>query len=133
METYKIAKQFAEANRLPRAYKYDFFLREFDDMVEVVGLVEEGITSHLKLPALIAAKPLKKTIGALHANPVGLRSAKHRVAEPLNTTKQSCFLKIRPSALYKAFEARWAGRLQPLLSWLKSLKIMLTIPMRALN
>jgi hypothetical protein len=41
METSKIAKQFAEANRLPRAYKYDFFLREFDNMVEVVGLIED--------------------------------------------------------------------------------------------
>jgi hypothetical protein len=41
METSKIAKQFAEANRLPRACKYDFFLREFYDMVEVVGLIED--------------------------------------------------------------------------------------------
>jgi hypothetical protein len=41
MNTYKIAKQIAETLKMPRAYKYDLFLREFDNMVEVVGLVDD--------------------------------------------------------------------------------------------
>ena len=41
MNTYKIAKQIAETLKLPRAYKYDLFLREFDNVVEVVGLVDD--------------------------------------------------------------------------------------------
>lgn len=41
MNTYKIAKQIAETLGLPKAVKYDLFLREFDDMVELVGLVED--------------------------------------------------------------------------------------------
>jgi hypothetical protein len=41
MNTYKIAKQIAEQLKLPRAYKYDLFLRNFDNMVEVVGLVDD--------------------------------------------------------------------------------------------
>ena len=41
MNTYKIAKQIAETLRMPRAYKYDLFLREFDNVVEVVGLVDD--------------------------------------------------------------------------------------------
>jgi hypothetical protein len=41
MNTSKIAKQIAETNGLTKAVKYDLFLREFDNMVELVGLVEE--------------------------------------------------------------------------------------------
>jgi hypothetical protein len=41
MNTYKIAKQIAEVLGLPRAVKYDLFLREFDGMVELVGLIED--------------------------------------------------------------------------------------------
>lgn len=41
MNTNKLAKQIAIDNKLPRAYKYDLFLREFDNMVEVVGLVDD--------------------------------------------------------------------------------------------
>ena len=41
MNTNKLAKQIAFDNKLPRAYKYDLFLREFDNMVEVVGLVDD--------------------------------------------------------------------------------------------
>ena len=38
----KIAKQLAEANpKLPKAYKYDLALREFDDKVELIGLVDD--------------------------------------------------------------------------------------------
>lgn len=39
MNTSKIAKQIAETNGLTKAVKYDLFLREFDNMVELVGLV----------------------------------------------------------------------------------------------
>ena len=41
MNTSKIAKQIAETNGRPKAVKYDLFLREFDNMVELVGLVED--------------------------------------------------------------------------------------------
>lgn len=41
MNTYKIAKQIAEELKLPRAVKYDLFLRDYDNMVEVVGLVDD--------------------------------------------------------------------------------------------
>ena len=41
MNTNKIAKQIAEELRLPRAVKYDLFLRDYDNMVEVVGLVDD--------------------------------------------------------------------------------------------
>lgn len=41
MNTNKLAKQIAEKFKLPRAYKYDLFLREFDNMVEVIGLVDD--------------------------------------------------------------------------------------------
>lgn len=41
MNTFKIAKQIAEQEKFPRAIKYDLFLREFDNKVEVVGLVED--------------------------------------------------------------------------------------------
>lgn len=41
MNTSKLAKQIAEELKLPRAFKYDLFLRDYDNMVEVVGLVED--------------------------------------------------------------------------------------------
>ena len=38
----KVAKQLAEANpKLPKAYKYDLSLREFDNKVELIGLVDD--------------------------------------------------------------------------------------------
>jgi hypothetical protein len=38
----KVAKQLAESNsKLPKAYKYDLFMRDFDDKVELVGLVDD--------------------------------------------------------------------------------------------
>ena len=38
----KIAKQLAEANsKLSKTYKYDIFMREFDNMVELIGLVDD--------------------------------------------------------------------------------------------
>jgi hypothetical protein len=41
MNTRDIAKKLAVENKLFRAEKYDLFLREFDNQVEVVGLVQD--------------------------------------------------------------------------------------------
>lgn len=41
MNTSRLAKQIAEQLKLPRAFRYDLFLRDYDNMVEVVGLVED--------------------------------------------------------------------------------------------
>jgi hypothetical protein len=41
MNTQKIAKQIAISLGLHRSYDYDLFLREYDNMVEVVGLVDD--------------------------------------------------------------------------------------------
>ena len=40
IDTSKLAYKLAVANNL-QAYKYDLFLREFDNMVELVGLVND--------------------------------------------------------------------------------------------
>ena len=38
----KVAKQLAESNpKLPKAYKYDLALRDFDNKVELIGLVDD--------------------------------------------------------------------------------------------
>ena len=38
----KLARQLAEKNsKIPKAYKYDVVLREFDNMVELIGLVDD--------------------------------------------------------------------------------------------
>lgn len=38
----KVAKQLAEANsKLPKAYKYDLSMREFDNKIELIGLVDD--------------------------------------------------------------------------------------------
>ena len=41
VNTSKIAKEFAEKNSYPRAYKYDLSLREYDNKVELIGLVQD--------------------------------------------------------------------------------------------
>jgi hypothetical protein len=41
MNIREIAKKLAIDNKLPRADKYDLFLREFDNMVELIGLVND--------------------------------------------------------------------------------------------
>lgn len=41
MNTSRLAKQIAEQLKLPRAFRYDLFLRDYDNMVELVGLVED--------------------------------------------------------------------------------------------
>jgi hypothetical protein len=38
----KVAKQLAEANpKLNKAYKYDLVMREFDNKIELIGLVDD--------------------------------------------------------------------------------------------
>ncbi len=38
----KVAKQLAEANaKIPKAYKYDLVMREFDNKIELIGLVDD--------------------------------------------------------------------------------------------
>lgn len=37
----ELAKKMAIENKLPRADRYDLFLREYDNMVELVGLVPD--------------------------------------------------------------------------------------------
>jgi hypothetical protein len=45
MNTREIAKKLAIEYKLPRADKYDLFLREYDNMVEVIGLVQDPTQS----------------------------------------------------------------------------------------
>lgn len=41
MNTRELAKKLAVEYKMPRADRYDLFLREFDNMVEVVGWVQD--------------------------------------------------------------------------------------------
>jgi len=41
MNIRELAKKLAIDKKLPRADKYDLFLRDFDNMVELVGLVQD--------------------------------------------------------------------------------------------
>jgi hypothetical protein len=41
MNTREIAKKLAIENKMPRAERYDLFLREFDNMVEVIGWMQD--------------------------------------------------------------------------------------------
>ena len=41
MNLREIAKRLAIENKMPRAEKYDMVLREFDNMVEIVGWVQD--------------------------------------------------------------------------------------------
>jgi len=41
MNIRELAKKMAFEHKLPRAEKYDLFLREFDNMVEVVGWMQD--------------------------------------------------------------------------------------------
>jgi hypothetical protein len=41
MNVRELAKKMAVENKLPRAEKYDLVLREFDNMVELVGFVQD--------------------------------------------------------------------------------------------
>ena len=39
------AKNIATAKKLPRAFKYDLHVREYDELVEVVGLIDDPTLS----------------------------------------------------------------------------------------
>ncbi len=41
MNTREIAKKLAIENKLPRAVRYDLFLRDYDNMVEVIGWMQD--------------------------------------------------------------------------------------------
>jgi len=41
MTLREIAKKLAIENKMPKAEKYDLALREYDDMVEVIGWMED--------------------------------------------------------------------------------------------
>jgi hypothetical protein len=41
MKTYEIAKKLAVEYKMPRADKYELYLRTFDNMVEVLGFVQD--------------------------------------------------------------------------------------------
>lgn len=41
MNTRELAKRLAVEHKLPRAEKYDVVYREFDDMVEVIGWMQD--------------------------------------------------------------------------------------------
>jgi hypothetical protein len=41
MNTREIAKKLAIENKLPRAERYDLFLRDYDNMVEVIGWMQD--------------------------------------------------------------------------------------------
>ena len=41
MNIRELAKKFAIEKKLPRADKYDLVLRDFDNMVELIGLVQD--------------------------------------------------------------------------------------------
>ena len=41
MNTRELAKKLAIEHKMPRAERYDLFLREFDNMVEVVGWMQD--------------------------------------------------------------------------------------------
>lgn len=36
-----VAKNIATSKKLPKSLKYDMYLREYDDMVEILGLVDD--------------------------------------------------------------------------------------------
>jgi len=41
MNTREIAKKLAIENKFPKAERYDLFYREYDDMVEVIGWMQD--------------------------------------------------------------------------------------------
>ena len=41
MNIRELAKKIAADKNAPKAYKYDLFLREFDNKVELIGLVDD--------------------------------------------------------------------------------------------
>ena len=49
MNIREIAKKLAVEFKLPRADRYDLFLREFDNMVEVLGWVQDPTSDMIEL------------------------------------------------------------------------------------
>jgi hypothetical protein len=41
MNTQELAKKIAITQKLPKAYKYDLAYRDYDDMVELIALVDD--------------------------------------------------------------------------------------------
>jgi hypothetical protein len=41
MNTQELARKLSVENKLPRAEKYELFLRDFDNSVEVIGFVQD--------------------------------------------------------------------------------------------
>lgn len=41
MNTQELAKKLSIENKFPRADKYDLFLRDFDNSVEVLGFIQD--------------------------------------------------------------------------------------------
>lgn len=41
MNIRELAKKIAIENKLPKSYKYDLFYRDYDDVVELIGLVDD--------------------------------------------------------------------------------------------
>ena len=41
MNTREIAKKLAIENKMPRAERYDLYLRDYDNMVEVIGWMQD--------------------------------------------------------------------------------------------
>ena len=41
MNIRELAKKIAADKNAPKAYKYDLFLREFDNKIELIGLVDD--------------------------------------------------------------------------------------------
>ena len=41
MNIREVAKKIASDNNLPKAYKYDLVLRDYDNKVELIGLVDD--------------------------------------------------------------------------------------------
>lgn len=41
MNTRELAKKLAIENKMPRADRYDLYLREYDNMVEILGWVQD--------------------------------------------------------------------------------------------
>jgi hypothetical protein len=69
MNIRELAKKLAVEHKLPRAEKYDLFLREFDNMVEVVGFVPDPNADMKDFEGKEMLFPKRwVTIGVLDAN-----------------------------------------------------------------
>lgn len=68
MNIRELAKRLAVEHKLPRAERYDLFLREFDNMVEVLGFVPDPTADMRDYQGRELLFPKRwVTIGTLHA------------------------------------------------------------------